>query len=223
MSQEICVGKITDWREDGSVLIRAVLPNFDKALRRQYDRVQVGFDDGRHISAEQRRKIYALIGEIAEWVGEHPEDMKQTMKMDFVLNRMQAMTRKMFSLANCSMELATDFISYLVEFIISNDIPTCQPLVDNCEDIGRYVYACLMHKKCAICGRHADLHHVDALGMGMDRTEDIHIGRECLPLCREHHTELHKIGQNTFLCKYHLQPIKIDKQIAKVYKLKVGD
>lgn len=223
MSQEIVAGRITDWLQDGSVVIKATLPNLDRALHRRYDIVQIGFDDGRHISADQRRKIYALIREIAEFVGEHPEDMKKTMKMDFVLNRMQAMTRRMFSLANCSMELATDFITYLVDFIINNDIPTTVSLIDNCDDISKYVYACLMNKKCAVCGRKADLHHVDALGMGMDRTEDIHLGRDCLPLCREHHTELHKCGQQTTLEKYHLQPVKIDKQIAKVYHLKVGD
>lgn len=51
-------------------------------------------------------------------------------------------------------------------------------------------------------------------------TKERKLGRECLPLCREHHTELHKTGQDTFVGKYHLQPVKIDKEIAKVYGLK---
>lgn len=222
MSQEVTTGRITEWREDGSVVICAVLPNIEKAIRRKYDKVQIGFDDGRHISVEQRRKVYALIGEIAEYVGEHPEEMKKTMKMDFVLNRMQSMTRKMFSLANCSMELATDFITYLVDFIIENDIPTTVPLIDNCEDIGKYVYACLMHKKCCVCGRKADLHHhTKKVGMGRDREEINHLGFEVLPLCREHHNEAHTQGGEEFLDKYHIQTVKVDKEIASKYNLKV--
>jgi len=223
MSQEITVGKIVEWTKDGGVVIHAVVPNLDKALRRKYDKVQIGFDDGRHISPEQRRKVYALLREIADYVGENAEDMKKTMKMEFVLNRMQGMTRKMFSLSRCPMELATDFISYLIEFIIENDIPTTISLIDNCDDISKYVYACLMNKKCCVCGRPCDLHHVDTVGMGRDRDEINHLGMEVLPLCREHHTEAHTVGNEGFIDKYHLQTVKVDKDIAKRYKLKVGE
>ena len=88
------------------------------------------------------------------------------------------------------------------------------------EDIPRYVWACLMNRRCAVCGRHADLHHVDVVGMGRDRKEICHIGMRALPLCREHHTEIHSIGQEDFLRRYFLEPVKIDERIADVYRLK---
>jgi hypothetical protein len=55
--------------------------------------------------------------------------------------------------------------------------------------------------------------------MGNDRDDVIHIGRAALPLCREHHTELHTKGNKEFMNHYHLEPIKIDKKIAHCCKL----
>ena len=77
-----------------------------------------------------------------------------------------------------------------------------------------------MNKRCAVCGRKAELHHVDHVGMGRNRKEICHIGMRALPLCREHHTEIHKVGQTDFLKRYILEPVKIDERIAKVYRLK---
>ena len=108
----------------------------------------------------------------------------------------------------------------LVEIIIEYGIPTKEPLYGLCDDLARYTYACLMNKKCAVCGRKTELHHVDAVGMGRDRREINHIGMRALPLCREHHEEAHKIGNIAFLERYHLEPIAIDERIAKKYGLK---
>lgn len=55
--------------------------------------------------------------------------------------------------------------------------------------------------------------------MGADRTEINHIGLLCEPLCRVHHTECHTMAQAEFDEKYHIQPVKIDEKIAKLYKL----
>ena len=142
--------------------------------------------------------------------------------MEFMLSRMEGMERRLFSLASCDVTTAREFINFLVEFIIENDIPTRVPLIENCEDIERYVYACLVNKKCAVCGRHADLHHCNGgvVGMGNNRERVNHIGRPALPLCREHHTEIHAVGQEDFLRRYIIEPVRIDERIAKVYRLK---
>jgi hypothetical protein len=108
----------------------------------------------------------------------------------------------------------------LIDFIVKNDIPTSFSLLDNCEDIGKYIYACLANKKCCICGKHADLHHVDAVGSGNNRNEIHHLGRLALPLCREHHIASHKAGQQSFMAKYHLEPIALDEKLCKIYGLK---
>ena len=100
-------------------------------------------------------------------------------------------------------------------------MPLKYSLLNYVDDIDNYVYMCLIHKKCCICGKKAELHHVDSVGMGNDRTEVQHEGRNALSLCREHHTEIHAIGINSFLEKYHINGgIPIDKTIMKIYKLK---
>lgn len=224
MIQEHINGVIVDIAEDGIAVINAAIPNISRACLRQYKDVEIILNDGRKISPEQRRKIYALIGEVAEYINGMRTtgtiaETKAMLKMEFMLNRMEKMERKLFSLSNCDVTIAREFINYIVEFIITNDIPTKVPLIEQCEDIQKYVYACLMNKKCAVCGKHADLHHVDRVGMGGNRKTMNHLGLRCLPLCREHHTVLHSTSEIDFMKKYHLEPVKIDKAIAKKYRL----
>lgn len=221
MPHEIVNGEIVEIYEDGSCCIKTKLPSIDRAILRKYKDVLVSFSDGRSISATQRRKIYALIGEIADFVGDDLESQKNTMKMDFVLNHLQAIERRMFSLSNVSMTIAREFINYLIEFIISNDIPTSVPLIENCEDIGKYIYACTLNRKCCVCGKPADIHHITGskIGAGSDRQEVHHLGREVLPLCRIHHTECHN-NEVDFMNKHHLQAVKLDETLCKKLKLK---
>jgi hypothetical protein len=200
------------------------VPDIERAILRKYNDVDVGFNDGRRISNIQRRKCFSIIGEIAEYVEGYRtvqtiEDTKEMLKMGFVFHRLQAMERKMFSLSDVSMSTASEFIDFLIQFCVKNDIPMRISPLEYCEDIAKYIYACLVNKRCCICGKPADLHHVDTIGMGNDRDNVVHIGRDALPLCREHHTELHKKGNKYFIETYHLQPVKIDKTIAKIYKL----
>ena len=224
MINERTTGHIVKIDESGAATITAVLPNLFHACDRKYDTVEIILPDGRRISPEQRRKIYALLGEIAEFVdgvrnAETVEDAKNVMKWEFVLKRMESQERKLFSLSDCDMTTAREFISYLIEFIVKQDIPTKVSLLEHCEDIGRYIYACMVNKKCCICGKSADLHHVQSAGSQGYRDKINHIGLEALPLCREHHTESHTKGQIEFMKQYHLEPIKIDAKIAKIYKL----
>ena len=224
MINEHALGHIVDIDEGGTATIKAVLPNIFHACDRKYDSVEIILPDGRRISPEQRRKCYALIGEIAEYVNgvrnaETINDTKNDMKWDFVLKRMESQERQLFSLSNCDMTTAREFITYIIDFIIRHDIPTKVSLLEHCEDVGRYIYSCLVNKKCCICGKPADLHHVQSVGSQGYRDKINHIGLEALPLCREHHTESHTKGQIEFMKQYHLEPIKIDAKIAKIYKL----
>ena len=61
----------------------------------------------------------------------------------------------------------------------------------------------------------------DSVGAGRDREEIIHEGMEVLPLCREHHSEVHAIGWLTFQKKHHLtRGVLLDKHLCKLYRLK---
>lgn len=216
---EIISGRIVDAGQ-GYLMIRAPYDNTERLIRRQYDTVEIGLPDGRKISPEQRRKCYALFGEISEWSGTEPEEIKEVMKYEFRKKIVKSMERDLFSLSDCDMTTAREFLDYLIDFVLRNDVPTHVPLAELADDIDRYVYACLMRKKCAVCGAKADLHHVDQVQMGHNRNEIDHIGRRCLPLCRVHHGEIHQIGTQTFLDRYHLKPGIIDAKIVKAYKLK---
>ena len=141
--------------------------------------------------------------------------------MEFWAERVDTLADKIFSLSNAPMSLVADFQKFLVEFIISNDIPVKKPLIGFVDDIQHYTYMCVIHKKCAVCGKRADLHHIDTVGMGNDRNEVEHLGREVISLCREHHTEMHTIGKTQFFTKYHLDGgVTADKTILKIYNLK---
>lgn len=182
--------------------------------------VEVIWHDMRRISPEQRRKAYALMGEIAAWSGDTPENVKAALKMDFRLKALESMGKRLFSLSDCDLTTARLFITYLIDFMLENDVPSSRPLAEYADDVERYVYACLIHKKCAVCGRKAELHHADRVGMGRDRREICHIGMQALPLCREHHQEAHQNGDAALLKKYHLDTVAIDERIAKANGLK---
>lgn len=184
------------------------------------DTVTVCWADARSISPDQRRKAYALMGEIAAWSGSSPEDVKASMKLDFRERAFGGLQQGLISLADCTMTEARMFISMLIEFMLEMDVPSKVPLWDYNDDVSAYVYACLIHRKCAVCGKKADLHHVDRVGMGRDRRETCHIGMHALPLCRIHHQEAHQHGDARLMQKYHLDPVEIDQKVAKVYRLK---
>ena len=227
MIQTHVIGLIVDLLKDGTAVIKAKIPNIEQALRRGFLKVEIILWDGRSISPEQRRKCYALLGEIAEYTdgirtAETVDEQKRLLKMEFMLRRMEATERRMFSLADCDMSTAREFITYLSDFIIANDIPTRVPLIDNCDDIAAYMYACTMHRKCAVCGKPADIHHCEGsrIGAGVDRTKVHQLGREVLPLCRVHHTELHAVPESEFMKKYHLQKVRLDEALCKRLKLR---
>lgn len=213
-------GKIIKLREDGTALIEATLP-LAQTVHRQVKEVYIDPIDSRPLSDRQRRMCYALVHAIAEWSGSSEEDVKTAFKLDFWQEHVETLADKIFSLANAPMSLVAEFQKFLVGFIISNGVPVKRPLREYADDIEHYTYMCLIHKKCAVCGRRADLHHIDTVGMGNDRRQVEHLGREVMSLCREHHTEIHTLGKASFLTKYHLNGgISADRTILKIYGLK---
>ena len=216
---EIAPGKIVDV-VDGGLVVFVPYGDMEKIIKRQYNEVQVGLPDGRRISPEQRRKAYALMREIGEFYGYEQSEIKDVMKHDFVANHLKQLQRELFSLSDCDVTTAKEFISYLIDFILRNDIPTRVPLASLADDIDRYMYSCLMRRKCCICGQRADIHHWTRIGMGANRKTVIHEGMTLEPLCRVHHTECHTMAQEEFDERHHIKPIKATKEICKTLGLK---
>ncbi len=181
----------------------------------QSRQVEICVPDDRHISPAQRRKIYALIGDIAYWQGDMPEVTKSYMKFFFAAEH----GGNYFSLSICDMTTAREFITYLIGFMLRYDVPSRVPLYDVAEDMKRYVYDCFINKRCCVCGKRAQLHHVERVGMGRNRCAIEHLNMLAMPLCQTHHHECHSIPQDEFNHLYHIEPIMIDDNICKLYKL----
>lgn len=172
--------------------------------------------DGRTITVAQRKAICATENDIARWACYWPNEMHVVMRYDYYANT----GAEAFSIANCSVTCASEYLHYLIEFCLYHGVPVRGGLLSRCEDIQRYVYLCCNQKKCCLTGQPADLHHVDAVGMGRDRTEILHLGMRVLPLTREKHEEMHNIGVRTFLEKYHLEPVWLDERLCRVHGLR---
>lgn len=153
--------------EDGTeMLILAPEKNlFDTILDKRIKVAEMRLDDGRTISVMQRKKAYATIRDMAEWTGYPPEVMKEIMKYEFMIRTGE----EYFSLSDCSVNLAREFISMLIEFSLEHGIQLSDLAINRTDDIGRYLYYCIKHKRCAVCGRPGEIHHVDTIGMGNDR------------------------------------------------------
>lgn len=190
-------------------------------VHRQVKECYIDLIDSRPLSDKQRRMCYSMVKAIADWSGSSAEDIKQAFKMEFWAEHTDTLADKIFSLSNAPMSLVAEFQRFLIGFIIENDVPCKFPLREYAEDIANYTYMCVIHKKCAVCGRKAELHHLDAIGMGNDRNEVQHLGREVISLCREHHGECHTIGKTDFNGKYHLNGgVTADRTILKIYGLR---
>lgn len=237
-------GYITGYNEREDTLFIAVpgLSNIGSIQEIESDEVEVSLIGIREplITPEQRRKIFALIHDITGYIS----GVTDRNEIRFTLSAMQvlylmdttdeesvrfALTDNycrlqgvdLISLStkneNCaSRELASDFIDWLVNLCVENAIPCMDTLLNRCEDVERYVYACIANRRCAICGKKADIHEVDTVGMGRNRSKIGHVGQLVEPLCRVHHQEAGEIGQKSFDELYHLSPIRLDENLCEV-------
>ena len=203
------------------LLIRAPYDDWMTMTRRDYKEVLVQPIDSRPLSDKQRRMCYALLREISDYTGQGAEQTKEWMKIKFLSDDMEQTADKIFSLSSAPMSLVCAFQRYLIRFILEWDIPCSFPLLEYVDDVQDYIYSCLVNRKCCICGAPTDLHHVQRVGMGRDRTDIIHEGMEVLPLCREHHAEAHTMPDAAFFEKYHIPGgIVMDKTLCRLYGLK---
>ena len=161
---------------------------------------EIRLEDNRKISYEQRKKAYACIADISKYTGYQPEQAKELMKYLYIIRT----GGEYFSLSNCSMETAKEFINVLLDYIIENGIQMDESGVDRSEDIDHYLWKCIVERRCCICGREAEIHHIQAIGRGFNRRNFDDSSLMKMALCREHHTESHKIGQKDFCNKYHV-------------------
>ena len=160
----------------------------------------------------QRKHYFALIGDYTEYTGT-PE---QAADSYFRYNFMQEQGLDEYpSLARNRMKktMATELITWLIEFMIQNEIPFRKQQFYLTADTSRMLFALTMKRICFVCGKeHSHLHHYDAVQRGRDRNKIDHTKHRFMMLCADHHQEIHNSGNEVFCKKYHLQPIKLDEK-----------
>lgn len=177
----------------------------DTVMDKKIHDTEIRLDDGRMITVQQRKKAYATIRDMADWTGYLPEEMKEIMKYEFMIRTGE----EYFSLSDCTVDIAREFISLLIEFSLENNIYLSDLAINRTDDIGRYLYYCIKHRKCAVCGKYGEIHHVDTIGMGNDRRKVNDENYRKICLCREHHIEAHTIGMKEFENKYKIYGIVV--------------
>lgn len=204
----------------------------DNAMLLGNNEVTILVDDGIQTTPGQRKFAYAVMKEILDaGVGGYtPYDsngwlinvdtVKAHFKRKYIMRYGEEFS---FKIGQSLKKDAAHFIELLLEYVDENGIPISNysPL-DYLSDSGRYAhcYRSIMNKRCAICGKQGDFHHVDGsrIGSGNDRKKVNHIGRYGVELCRVHHNIAHGNEKQTFE-KYHLLPVKVDELIAKKHNL----
>lgn len=195
------------YRQAGSgsdLLLR--LPEDVRSLiaRQKIRKAEIVLDDGRRITPDQRRKIYATIRDISDYTGDPPEAAKEWQKYRYI----EMSGKPYFSLSDCSVTTAREFINSLMDFCLYNGIMLTESGLMRTDDINIYLIQCIIYTRCCICGKPADIHHMDAIGMGNDRRTYDDSQNEIIALCREHHTLAHSLGRQRFMERYKVYGIK---------------
>jgi hypothetical protein len=200
------------------LIISAPFSDTDLLIDRQIKDCEIILSDGRTITEKQRKFIFAMLRDISFYSGHEIAFLEDYFKAEYVART----GGEWFSLSDCSMTKANELIEIIIEYCIEWYIPTKSSLLMFAPDLSRYLYWCLKNKVCCITRQpKAELHHAeDHVGMGRNRKEIIHTGMRVMPLTRLMHTEVHRIGQQTFNEKYHIHGIEINEELCKVWGVK---
>ena len=169
------------------------------------------------VTRPQQKIAHALIRDIDsysdnEWFIQNTED---DLKIRFCID-LGLPYDKLFSLSDCSKDIATQFISWLVEYCFRYDIPFDGRDLHLAYDMNRKMFLSALHNRCFVTdARRQDaalhIHHVNVVGRGK-RTKVDHRGRYYMILRAELHDQIHQIGYWEFCDKWHVGAIKLSDQ-----------
>ncbi len=152
---------------------------------------EIKFDDGRGITTEQRKKIFATIKDFSLYTGYEAEYARQLLTLAYCYES----NTEPFSLSNCSLEVAREFINYLIDFCIEQDIPLSETALERTDDIGKYLYVTIQKKICCICGKKGIIYN-------------LHDGKK-MCMCDIHHDIAKTKGLKEFQRLYKVYGIKV--------------
>jgi hypothetical protein len=177
----------------GTILQVAITSSKEEILRYSNGSLkgEIKFEDGRLITAEQRRKIFATIKDFSLYTGYDAEYARHLLTLSFCYEN----GIEPFSLANCSVEIAREYISYLIDFCIDNEIPLSETALERTDDIGKYLYLCIKKSICCVCGKQGVVYNLS--------------NGNKISLCNLHHDEAKLKGLQEFERLYKVYGIKI--------------
>lgn len=207
-----------------TVAVEKVYPSLKKQLEEHLRKLKITVIPIKKLTKAQNGLIHVLLKQFADELGWTMQDMKEYQKEQFALSK----DLEKFSTASCDMEMANDFIAFIIEQALENEINLYilnknsnkyKSILNIDKTTERYVIACLRAKTCAICGRKgADLHHWKTIASAAGTYEnDDGLKTPFMSLCRIHHNEFHEIGQKEFEEKYHIEGVWLNPQL--VYEL----
>ena len=161
------------------------------------------------ITPDQRKHIYALLNDYVEYTGVPLDATEAHFKYQFMIE--QGMDElPSFKRNAISLSMAGEFISYLIDYYIQNDIPFRKQQFYLTTDTSKMLYALTMKRICWVCGKQrSELAHYEAVGLGRDRNKIDHTKHHFMMLCGDCHATQHQIGIETFMRKHHIKPIKL--------------
>lgn len=177
--------------------------------------------DARKARPQQRRLFFALLSDIYTWSG-MPTDFLKNL---FYLQYESYTFGKQISLSDTtesSVSDANQLLDLVIDFMFEWHVPFKEGYQLLPREQEYYLFQCCRHRVCMICGNRADIHHVDVIGAGLNRTHVDHTKRHVMALCRVHHSEIEQIGSVAFSAKYHVpvDGVKLDKETLKRIGLK---
>ncbi|MCW6148352.1 hypothetical protein LDK45_09625 [Lactiplantibacillus plantarum] len=177
--------------------------------------------DTRKARPQQRRLFFALLSDIYTWSG-MPTDFLKNL---FYLQYETYTFGRQISLSDTtesSVSDANQLLDLVIDFMFEWHVPLKEGYKLLPREQEYYLFQCCRHRVCMICGNRADIHHVDVIGAGLNRTHVDHTKRHVMALCRVHHIEIEQIGSVAFSAKYHVpvEGIKLDKETLKRIGLK---
>lgn len=195
------------------------LSDYDKRMIERFENENGGLkamlviDDNRTISAKQRKLANSLLTMICNFHGYDRftcKELREWFKIDYL----KTTKSKWFSLSDCSVTEANNYIAYLIYQSVEMGLELPIGMIKD-EFSTKFIHACLMTRTCCVTGKKitVQIHHSNKkVGMGRNRKKIDHTDFELLPLVAELHHEAHTIGDEAFKQKYLVYGIKLSQQ-----------
>ncbi len=175
--------------------------------------VEVKVHDNRKISSKQNALSHSLIRDIARYSTDDPKRTEMLMKYYY-----KGKTGEIFSHRLATKHEANQWIHFLIDFVLETGVELPGDYIYLLED-DYWFYSCLKHRKCCICGKHADIAHFQSVGAGKNRKQTDHRLLLLMALCREHHQLQHNEGVHYFVKKHKIVPVRLEEE--DILKLKL--